>query len=206
MKYDKLNGTSTEAVEKATGKSWDEWIALIQKSPVAQKPHKDIARWLWDEKLIKSSWWCQQVTVGYEFATDRRVRGETADQGFEVGVHKTIPVDRDEVWELMLSPEGLKLWLGDVTELVLAKKQLYETPEGTQGEIRTFKEGEFIRMTWQPAKRQSPTTLQIRLDTTGPNKTRLSFHHEKLADAKEREQMRKQWRLVAQHLADTLNT
>lgn len=199
----KINTVSSEAVEKATGKSWDEWIKIIQQSAVADQSHKEIARWLAEDQKVKP-WWSQMVTVGYEYATGRRVVGETADQGFEVGVHKTLPIDRAELWEFILSRQGLRLWLGGINELVLERKQLYKTAEGTAGEVRTFKEAEMIRMTWQPKNRKSPTTLQIRLDSTGPDKTRLAFHHEKLTDSKEREAMRKHWQTIAGKLAAAL--
>jgi len=37
--------------------------------------HKQITRLLYDKKYIKSSWWCQMVTVGYEYEKGKRVIG-----------------------------------------------------------------------------------------------------------------------------------
>jgi hypothetical protein len=101
--------------------------------------HKQIAQKLQEDKLLETGlagkdqnvgWWCQSVTVGYEKIKGRRVLGQSADAGFQVGVHKTIHRSADEVWELLLSPAGLKVWLGDIPELVLEKKHAYATKGG----------------------------------------------------------------------------
>jgi len=43
--------------------------------------HKQITRLLYDKKYIKSSWWCQMVTVGYEYEKGKRVIGQTYEKG-----------------------------------------------------------------------------------------------------------------------------
>ena len=57
---------SDAAVRKATGKSWDEWFAVLDSEGADALPHKQIARLLYDKGYIASSWWCQTVTVAYE--------------------------------------------------------------------------------------------------------------------------------------------
>lgn len=70
------------------------------------------------------------------------------------------------------------------------------------GEVRTVATGDRLRLTWHPEERDGPTTLQLRL--TAPRndetKTTLRFHHERLADAAEREAMRGHWRCVLDEL------
>lgn len=41
-----INKISTEAVKKATGKSWDEWIKLLDKLDADKLTHKEIAKML----------------------------------------------------------------------------------------------------------------------------------------------------------------
>lgn len=195
---------SNESIKAKTGRGWAEWIKVIDGLGGADMTHKEIVQKLYEKSLGTNGWWRQSITVGYEKIKGRRVLGQTADQGFEVGVHKTLPVERDELWEFLLSRQGLKLWLGTLEELILERKQPYKTAEDTEGEVRTFKESEFIRMTWQPRGRRTPTTLQIRMNSTGENKTRFSFHHEKLEDPKDREAMRDHWRDVTEKIAKAL--
>lgn len=211
--YDKLNKTTTEAVERATGKGWDYWIALIDKEGGDKLTHKEIARMLSDKKYIESGWWCQQVTVGYEYAKGRRVLGETADAGFEIGVSKTFEASQKKIWELLTSPEGLKIWLGNTESLALEKGASYETTDGTTGEIRSIAEGTKIRLTVKPQGQEKHSTLQIYVMPNGQygktdpksTKTSVRFHHEKLQSEKERETMKQHWQEVLEQLDKILS-
>ncbi|HEX2861457.1 MAG TPA: DUF4287 domain-containing protein [Lacunisphaera sp.] len=91
---DKYGGTSSAAVKKATGRTWREWFALLDKAGAAKLPHKDIVRWLQRNHQL-ADWWGQMVTVGYEQARGLRVKHQQPD-GFEISVAKTIaaPVGR----------------------------------------------------------------------------------------------------------------
>jgi hypothetical protein len=57
---------SDETVQAKTGKAWDEWFAIIDRSGVREDGHTAIARYLRDEQGV-SSWWAQAVTVRYEY-------------------------------------------------------------------------------------------------------------------------------------------
>jgi hypothetical protein len=57
---------SEETVRAKTGKGWNEWFALIDRSDVKEKGHTAIARYLRDELQV-SPWWAQAVTVRYEY-------------------------------------------------------------------------------------------------------------------------------------------
>lgn len=155
-----------------------------------------------------SGWWCQSVTVEYEYARGRRIKGETKDAGFEIGVQKTIPKSVGDVWEFLISDKGLSFWLGDIKsdELRIDKGGVYETKDGTRGEIRSVYPEERLRLTWQPKDREKPTTLQIYLycPRNTPNKTSLRFHHEKLSGPAERQAMKKHWRNVLAKLEKTI--
>jgi hypothetical protein len=39
-----INRISSEAVRKATGKTWDEWLATLDQKVAGEMPHKGIAR------------------------------------------------------------------------------------------------------------------------------------------------------------------
>jgi uncharacterized protein YndB with AHSA1/START domain len=196
---DTINNVSSQAVRKATGKTWDEWIAFLDEKGARDKTHKEIVNLLSTGHYIESAWWVQMVTVGYELAQGSRLVGETATAGFEIGVQKTIPISRQKTWKLITSPEGIKTWLGDVPNLRFKVGCRYETTDGTSGVIRSIKHGERIRLTWQPRGRANPATLQISLVPTG-NKTSVRIHHERLVDEAERGQMREHWRETLERL------
>jgi len=56
-------------------------------------------------------------------------------------------------------------------------------------------------MTWQPDGWAAPATLQLTLLESGPGKTAIHVHLEKLPDAEARETMRERWREALERLA-----
>jgi uncharacterized protein YndB with AHSA1/START domain len=134
----------------------------------------------------------------------RREAGRTRDAGWEIGVSKTIDRPVAEVWEFITSPAGIALWLGEGVTLLAERGAGYETASGVQGETRSFRELDRIRLTWQPPDWSHDTTLQLAVRSTGAGRTTLVVHQERLADASEREQQRRHWQGVITSLADAL--
>jgi uncharacterized protein YndB with AHSA1/START domain len=198
---DKVMGISNEAVVKATGSGWDEWFALLDEAGAQSWDHKQMVAFVAEQGLDKA-WWQQMVTSSYERARGLKEVGETSDAAFQIGVQRTIGAPREVLWELLLSPKGRAVWLGEVDTLPLEPGARYQTRRGVTGEIRTFREGERIRLTWQPPELDRATTLQVTLSCprNTDSKTTLRFHHEKLESAEHREEMRAHWKAVAQRL------
>lgn len=101
----KYSGKSDEAVKKATGKSWNEWFEILDSEKAFEMPHKDITRMLYDRGYIKSGWWCQSVTVGYEQKIGRRVAGQISEGNFSTAISKTLTGTLDSVlaqWEKLV--------------------------------------------------------------------------------------------------------
>ena len=187
------NGVSDEAVKKATGKGWQQWFTVIDKAGGADLAHKEIARYLYESEGV-AGWWAQMITVEYERARGKRAIGETADVGFEVGVHKTVEISRTAAWRAITSTGWMARWLYAAPKLI--EKRPFQN-EKVVGEVRVVKPGERIRLAWKPTGWKFGSTVQISVQTAPNGKTRLVFHHEKLADAKMREQMRKHWKAAA---------
>lgn len=192
-----LGRVSSESVREATGRGWEEWLEALDAVEAADWDHKEIVAYLEREHREVSSWWRQSITVGYEQARGKRIVGETADVGFQVGVQRSVAATVTEVWELITSrPE---LWLGEGASVTFDKGERYAVlpghgAPGVSGEVRVVKPGDRLRMTWQPQGWPAPATLQLALSASGSGKTAIHAHLEKLPDADVREAMRKHWR------------
>lgn len=141
------------------------------------------------------------LTINKEAIT---LKGQTASAGFQIGVRRTFPISQEQAWDLLVSPEGLKLWLGDLSALELQVGQGYTTKEGISGELRVVKLFQQLRMTWQPRGWEKSSTLQIRIipNPTNADKTTISFHQEKLKDVYTRECMKKYWEEAATRIME----
>lgn len=193
------SGVTSEAVKKGTGKSWDEWFEIIDREGGEKMTHKEIVQMLYDEEYIKSGWWCQSVTVGYEYKKGRRILGQTTE-GFQVGVQKIFPISKEDLWKLLTSKEGVKTWLGEVSDYSLSKGYKFKTKDEVEGEVTVLKENSHFRMKWKLKSWKDYSTLQVRIMPKGENKASLTFHHEKLKGPKERKLMKSLWTQVLEKL------
>ena len=193
---------SSEAALKATGKTWEQWLRTLDDARAQDWPHKQVVAYL-GERHGLSPWWQQAVAVEYERARGTRVTGRSADVGYEIGVQITLPFPAERLWALLLSREGLRLWLGDLDVLPLHEGSVYQTRDGVRGDMRTVQPGYRLRLTWQPEDWSTPSTLQVTVVPRG-EKAALHWHQERLSGEAQREAMRARWRRVTGALATLL--
>ena len=130
--------------------------------------------------------------------------GLTEDAGWEIGVSRTFDLSPDEAWRVVTGPEGLAAWLGTDC-LPTEPGEPYETPDGTTGEIRSYRPGDRLRLTWRPGGWDHDSTVQVAVSATGP-KAVVRFHQERLASQAERERQRDHWRRAMDALAPLLGS
>jgi hypothetical protein len=157
----KWGGISSDAVARATGKSWDQWCKALDRDNAAAKSHKDIAIHV-HEKYGIGEWWSQMVTVGYEQARGLREKHQVAG-GYSASVSRTLPVSMAAVFRAVSDAQARRRWLTE--ELTVTKA----TP------------GKSVRILWNDG-----TRLAVGFwDKSGKSgaKTQVVFQHEKLKTA-----------------------
>lgn len=131
--------------------------------------------------------------------------GKTRDAGWQIGVSKTVDHSVEDVWDFITSPAGIAIWLGEGVTVLSDLGAGYETTAGVQGETRSFRELDRVRLTWQPPDWTHDTTLQLTVTSAGEGRARLGVHQERLADAAERERQRRHWQGVVNALVEALD-
>lgn len=129
--------------------------------------------------------------------------GKTRDAGWQIGVSITVDYNVVDVWEYLVSREGLGVWLGRDITFHGSKNEPYRTDDGAHGELRSYRPLDRIRLTWQPKDWDHETTIQIALDDKG-DRTRIVFHQERLADADERRRQREHWKAISEKVKHDL--
>lgn len=125
--------------------------------------------------------------------------GMTKDAGWQVGVSRTVPVERSEVWAFLVGP-GLPVWLGvDRLEPVGSSY----TGASASGEVRGLTENVRVRVTHRPADGRGETTIQIAL-REATHGTTIVFHQERMTGPEERERARTHWQAVADKVESAL--
>lgn len=136
-----------------------------------------------------------------DVSIEERAVGQTVSVGFQVGVRRTLPCADEALWQLLTSEEGLTIWLGG--PIPLQRGARYTLADGTIGELRVFRPGSHLRLTWQPHGWATPATIQVRV-LPARSGTTLSIHQERLPDGATRAAMKAHWETVIARLAALL--
>ncbi|MBM2615888.1 hypothetical protein JIG36_10005 [Actinoplanes sp. LDG1-06] len=88
-------------VDKATNRTWDEWLAFMDSIGAADLDHKAIALKVYYELeptgIDSLGWWTQAVTVAYEQYIGRRIPGQRPDGTFQMSVSKSTKLPMREL-------------------------------------------------------------------------------------------------------------
>lgn len=90
------------AVQKATTRTWDEWIETLDAEGMQGKPHRDVVTHLVRVHGL-APWWSQMVCVGYEQAKGQRVPHQK-ETGFEISVSRTLEASASDVFRAFNDP------------------------------------------------------------------------------------------------------
>jgi Domain of unknown function (DUF4287) len=163
---------SDEAIRANTGRSWDEWFALLDAWGGAERPHPEIARWLVEEHGVPG-WWAQGVTVGYERARGLRAPGQRRGGLFEVNASKTVAVPVERLYQAFTDPDLRERWL-----------------PGAAVEIRRAEPAKSVRAGWDDGS----TRLVVWFTARGESKSQAALVHERVPDAGTADKLKRFWR------------
>ena len=91
MNFAERAGMSDRVVSAKTGRTWEEWVRLLDARGARSMIHRDIARYLNEEQGV-AGWWAQTVTVGYERIRGLRDIGQRRSGEYEAGKSRTFRV------------------------------------------------------------------------------------------------------------------
>ena len=163
---------SDEVIRSNTGRTWDEWFALLDGWGAARRPHPEIARWLVEEHDV-GGWWAQGVTVAYEQARGLRDPGQRRGGLYEANASKTVAVPVERLYEAFADPALRERWLPDASF-----------------EVRTARPARSIRANWEDGS----TRLVISFTARGEAKSQVALVHERIPDAPTADKLKAYWR------------
>jgi hypothetical protein len=165
--------TSDERIRERTGRGWEEWFDLLDEWGAAERPHREISRWVADQLGIGPLVWeAQAVTSSYERARGLRAVGET-EQGFAVSATRTVAVPVERLFDAVVDESQRVSWL----------------PDGELSE-RTATRPRSARFDWG----DGTTRVHVVFDSKGEHKSTMALQHVRLSDAGEAERMKAYWR------------
>ena len=146
-------------VIEATGKSPEQWFALLDEQSAEKWTHTQIADWLSHEHAVPA-WWRQNVAVRYEQARGMRLPGQRADGTFELSKSRTVALDQHAALDSAIAVISAELG-----------------PPTSEGRTATY-----LRARWKLAGKES---VLVSADPPKTGKTPLVLTYAGLASSEE---------------------
>jgi uncharacterized protein YndB with AHSA1/START domain len=160
-------------IRQRTGRGWEEWFDVIDEAGLADRPHREIARWVAElQGAVPLAWSVQAVTVSYERARGGRAIGQHPD-GFEITASRTMAVPADRLFEAFVDKGERDAWLKD-TEL----------------RQRTATKPRSARFDWG----DGPSRVHVTFQAKGEARSTVTVEHARLPDANSAARMKAWWR------------
>jgi len=89
-------GSRIQAVERATGRRWDAWLAFFERIGGAELSHQELAAALERELhgvVDNVGWWAQSTAIAYEQLLGRRIPGQAHDGTFQANLSRSTSLD-----------------------------------------------------------------------------------------------------------------
>lgn len=166
--------TSDASIRERTGRGWEEWFDLLDEWGAADKPRREISRWVASQLSTEPlAWNAQAITGSYERARLGREVGQF-DDGFRAAVSKTVAVPVERLYDAFVQPRQRKRWLPDAT----LRRRTATRP------LRA-------RFDWG----DDGSRLHVTFEGKGTAKSTVTVSHERLEDAQERDRMKVYWKV-----------
>lgn len=162
-------GMSDQAVQERTGRTWREWVRVLDELGAMEMAHGDVVGWLVENHEV-SGWWAQMVTVGYERLRGLREIGQRLDGTWSASKSRTYGVDVERLFDAFADEAARSAWLPDVPL-----------------RVRKVNRPRSIRITWP-----DDTSVELWFTDKGAGKSSVSVEHSKLAGADD-QAARKAW-------------
>lgn len=172
---------SDQAIQDATGRSWDQWVEVIDAGPGRDATHTTIAAWVHANSSI-GHWWSQSVTVGYERITGKRLPGQMPDGTFTLAQSRTLPID----------PDGLRQLLDDERSLTALMPNMIATRKSKPGVKAPRYHLTDLALDLEEGQGPDMGVLQLMFDASGA-KTKFTVTHEKLPNPGALDAWREYW-------------
>lgn len=161
-------GMSDAAVRAKTGRTWAEWVRVLDAVGAAKLPHRAIAQHV--ASLGLTSWWTQTVTVGYERIRGLRERGQKRGGAYEASKTRTFAVPVGVLFDAFADARVRQRWL----------------PVNVS--VRSTRPQRRMRLSWEDG-----TLVHVEFVAKSEARSAVAVQHTRLADRAALLNMKRTW-------------
>jgi hypothetical protein len=170
QQYAELAGMSDAIIREKTGRTWQDWVRVLDGHDADKMTHSEIARLLSTTYKVPS-WWTQMVTVGYERLKGLRARGQRRDGTYEASKSRTFDVPVATLFGAWVDAPIRRHWLDE---------------PGVK--VRTATAPKSMRLGWPDG-----TIVAVGFTAKGPAKSVVALAHTKLPDRETADRLKQFW-------------
>jgi hypothetical protein len=151
-----------EAVERATNRTWDEWLRFMDSIGATKLSHHEIATRVLEEldgRIDNPAWWAQSVTVAYEQHIDRRMPGQRPDGTFQTSVSKATKLRMQELMDRWVEFAARD---ADVLAVIAGEPRASGTDKRITWRVKAH-DGSDIRITSEPKKDGAASIIAVQM-------------------------------------------
>ena len=151
-----------KAVERATNRTWDDWLRYMDSIDAKNLSHHEIATKVLEEldgKIDNLGWWAQAVSVAYEQYVGRRIPGQRPDGTFQTSVSKSTNLGMKALMDKWVS---FAAGDNDVLALIAADARVSGTEKRITWRTKA-RDGSDIRITSEPKKDGTASIIAVQM-------------------------------------------
>ena len=189
IEYKAVNEMSDGAIKKATGKSWDEWYAALDKFGGVAKGRKALNEFLFKANKV-DPWWTSTIVVEYE-KERKALEKDGRPKGYNICATKSVAAKPAQVYEAFTSTAKLNQWFGAGTKGEIKEGGSISNADGNKATIKKLNPGKGLRFTWEGAKHDGEL-VEVKLTPSGA-KCGIVVNHDRIQTREAADGLRAAW-------------
>lgn len=190
MKIELRSDKPLDAIHSETGRSLDEWFALLDAFGGPGKGRREIGNHLLATYRI-DPWWVATLNIEYEAHHGLREK-DGKPKGYMVCATKSIKAPAQACFDAFASAQALDGWLGSGHVLDFREGGQLRNGDGNLATLRRINPGKTIKLVWQQADAAAGTPVEVKFEPVGA-KTTVMVTHDRLQTRADADGLRRAW-------------
>lgn len=189
IQYQPANEMTAASIRSATGKSWDEWFAALDKAGGAAQGRKALNEFLFNKNKV-DAWWTGTIVVEYEKAR-KVVEKDGRPKGYNICVTKAIQAKPADLFRAFEDGARLSKWFGAGTKVEFREGGAFSNADGNRGQFKKINPGKLLRFTWE-GERHDGEVVEVKLQPSGA-KCSVMVSHDRIQTRESADGLRAAW-------------
>lgn len=203
MKIELRSDKPLDAIHAETGRSLDEWFALLDAFGGPAKGRREIGNHLLATYRI-DPWWVATLNIEYEAHHGLREK-DGKPKGYMVCATKSIKAPAQACFDAFASAKALDRWLGSGHVLDFRDGGELRNGDGNLATLRRINPGKTIKLVWHQADAAAGTPVEVKFEPVGA-KTTVMVTHDRLQTRADADGLRRAWGAALDRLKGQLES